>query len=281
MAEKTTEIVAFRYEPHSQIASKSNLKLMANMDPQTLSNLLPRDAPVKRLIGEIVQAASTNPMLLQCTQMSMVGALVNAAVTGLHIGGPMQQAAIVPRRIKGVMTACFEPMYKGFVSLAHKGGGLHGIQVGVIYANETYDVQLTRRPEPIYHKPMVTGDRGPVIGYYTVLTMKGGALQATFMRADEVKAIELRSKAASKGFSPWKSDPVEMGKKTVLKLALKVTPQATEMPELAYAIAADNESLGFDDIPEPGVRGNKILDSAGVETPQTAEDGQPLPAKFQ
>ena len=105
-----TAIVPFDYQPNCQIGSKSNLKLMANMDPQTLSNLLPRDAPVKRLIGEIVQAATANPALLQCTQMSMVGALVNAAVTGLHLGGPMQQAAIVPRNIKGRMAACFEPM---------------------------------------------------------------------------------------------------------------------------------------------------------------------------
>lgn len=272
---KTTEIVAFKYEPTSQIGTKANLKAMANLDPKTLSDLLPRDAPVKRLIGELVMAATVNPVILQCTQVSLSRVITSAALTGLHISGPMQQAAVIPRKSKGIMEANFEVMYKGLISLAHKSDKLRGIQVGAIYANDEYDVDLI---EGITHKPAVVGERGALIGCYAILEMRDGAKQNTFMRADEIEAIKSRSSAARSGFSPWKSDPEQMGIKTVLKRALKNVPASTEEIALAYAIMADNEAQGFDEQPEPGSRAAGLLGDA--PKPQYADDGEEIPANL-
>lgn len=268
----TTELVAYQYNPNAQIATMSNLKAMANLDPQTLSHLLPRDAPVKRLVAEIVMAASANPMILQCTEKSIGRVLTNAALTGLHVSGPMQQAAIVPRRNKGVMEANFEVMYKGLISLAHRSDKLRGIQVGAVYANDDYAIDLINGIE---HKPCVTGDRGVNVGYYTILEMKDGAKQNTFMTYAEVQAIAGRSKANAKGFSPWRTDPEQMGIKTVLKRALKNVPASTEEVALAYAIMADNESVGLEDTAIERESASDLIGTA------KAEDGAELPAEYQ
>jgi recombination protein RecT len=271
MTETTTEIVPFNYQPMATIGSKANLKAMANLDPKTLSDLLPIDAPVKRLIGEIVMAATVNPVILQCTQVSLSRVITNAALTGLHISGPMQQAAVIPRKNKGVMEANFEVMFKGLIALAHKSDKLRGIQVGAIYANDDYTVDLVNGIE---HKPTIIGDRGAMIGCYCILEMKDGAKQNTFMRKDEIDGIKGRSSAARSGFSPWKSDPEQMSIKTVLKRALKNVPASTEEVALAYAIAADNEAQGFDDtVTRPSA--DDILPE-----PQCAEDGEKFPEGF-
>jgi recombination protein RecT len=275
MAESKSDLAVYKYEPMAQIGTKSNLKAMANLDPQTLSNLLPRDAPVKRLGAELVMAATTNPVILQCSQVSMARAITHAALTGLHIAGPMQQSAIIPRKKKGVYEACLDVMFKGLIALAHKSDKLRGIQVGAVYANDEYEIDLING---ITHKPCVTGERGQNIGYYAILEMRDGAKQNTFMRADEVAAIKGRSSAARSGFSPWKSDPEQMGIKTVLKRALKNAPASTEETALAYAIAADNEAQGFD---EYRVEGPKAEDILPDDSPATTEDGDVLPPEFQ
>ena len=279
MSEKKTEMVVYKYQPTAIVGTKANLKAMLELDPKTLSNLLPKGANLDQLKPEFNMAVSVNPTILQCTQFSMGRAITNAFLTGLHIAGPMQQSAIIPRRKKGVYEACFEPMYKGLLSLAHKSDKLRGIQVGAIYANDKYKVDLINGIE---HEPVVTGARGAVIGYYAVLEMRDGAKQHTFMRLDEVEAVKGRSPAARGGFSPWKTDYDEMAKKTALKRALKVVPASTEEIALAYAIMADNEAFNFDEQAKPVKHAADIIEGEVVApgTAQTA-DGEEIPPEYQ
>jgi len=276
MTKKTTELAVYKYQPLAVIGTKANLKAMGRLDPQTISALLPKDMSFEKLVALLALVANDNATIMQCTQESGMKAMAYAALTGLPFVGPMQQACIVPRRIKGTWTACFEPMYKGLVRLAHKSGQVSGIQTGAVFSNDKYHVSLTG---DIDHDPLPAGDRGVIVGYYTIITMKHGAKQNTFLRADEVESIRVRSQADKRGFSAWKSDPIEMGKKSCLKNALKTCPASAEDMDLLCAIEADNESLAIE-IDKPSKHASDIIDSEVVEPPATAEDGEQLPKEF-
>lgn len=274
---QATELAVYKYEPRKAIATKSNLRELATLNVQQISSLMPRNAPVKRLVGELLVAASENPVILQCTQASLVRCIAAGAITGLHIAGPMQHAAIIPRRNHGVMEASFDPMYKGLLKLASQCANLKAVQVSVIYSNDEWEIAQGTNGE-ITHKPLMVGDRGHKVAVYAVFKMDGGAAQSESMRADEVEAIRIRAERNKKsGFSPWKTDADEMWKKTVLKRGLKRVPSATENEALMHAISFSNELEGFDNLEptEPGERGKAIFDAAGVER---AEDGEPIPA---
>ena len=277
MTDKKAELAVYKYQPTAIVGTRANLMSMLDMDPKALSHLLPRGANLEQLRGEFNMALAANPAILQCTQFSMGTSIAQAFLTGLHIAGPMCQASIIPRKKKGVYHACFEPEYRGLVVLAHKSDKLRGIQVGAIYANDKYKVDLING---IQHEPLPYGDRGVIIGYYTVLEMLDGAKQYTFMRLDEIEAIKGRSSAARSGFSPWTTDYDEMAKKTVLKRALKVVPVSTEELSLAFAVMADNDAMDMDGMTKDPKHASDIIDGDIVQ-PETAEDGDVLPEEYQ
>lgn len=79
----------------------------------------------------------------------------------------------------------------------------------------------------LVHKPLLTGDRGKVIGYYAVYKLVNGGEAFYFMTRDEAEAHGRKfSKTYNNG--PWKTDFDAMAMKTVLKQLLKYAPLSVE-----------------------------------------------------
>lgn len=196
--------------------------------------LLPAHIPPERFMRIIFTQMQKNKALLQCTQESVLSAVLVAAELGLIPDG--RKGALVPFNNKGTKEATFIPMYQGLIELARQTGQIADIFPATVCENDAfhYELGLNRQLE---HIPIMK-DRGKPIAYYAVVIFKDGT--QTFgpgpMTADEVQAIKKRSRASGSG--PWITDFEAMAWKTVIKRVLKFCPQS---PELTQAMTLDGE----------------------------------------
>ena len=79
--------------------------------------------------------------------------------------------------------------------------------------------------------------------------LPSGDFLTTLMTGLEIEGIRNRSEAwKSNQSGPWKTDPEEMRKKTVVRRASKTWPRSTGDNRLAEAVNISNENEGFEEI---------------------------------
>ena len=216
--------------------SDSVRDLLERFKPQ-MAMALPRHVNPDRMLRLALTACGRNRELLECTQASLVGAIMLAAQMGLEPDGIA--AALVPYRNKGVLEAQLLPMYRGLLRLAWNSNQIAGVQVGVVREQDHFvyrkglDAKLDHRP---YEG---TEDDGAMTHAYAVITTTGGGAVWEVMSRREIDRVKASSRAASSKFSPWATHPAEMWKKTVLRRALKLAPVSIEMQA---AITADEHA---------------------------------------
>lgn len=225
-------------------------------EPKTLSQLiqskqvqfktlLPAHISPERFMRIIFTQIQKNPKLLQCTQNSVLSAILVAAEMGLVPDG--RKGALVPFKNKGVLEAQFIPMYQGLIELARNSGEIVDIFPATVYEYDDYQYELGLNRN-LTHRVNLDGDRGKPIAYYAVVELKTGAktFGAGPMTVKEMEAVKARSRANS---GPWYTDFEPMAWKTVIKRVLKFCPQSAE---LAQAIEIDNDNDFGDDAIDMG-----------------------------
>src|SRR5690606_36094168 len=113
---------------------KDNFKLTLNQKKDELSGVLPKHLQADIVINTIMVSLSKTPALLECTQASPYGSILQASRLGLMPDSILGQAYLIPYKVKGVMTCQFIPGYKGLVDLAYRSG-----KVKEIYAEPVYE----------------------------------------------------------------------------------------------------------------------------------------------
>lgn len=216
-----------------------------------IAALVPRGVknydPAKQ-IRQFAIEAMTNPKLMNCTPVSVLISLCQAAALGLEIGSGLGHAYLVPynRNVaprgeakKWVSEAKLIPGYKGLIYLAHRSGAVKQLSSYAVHANDQFDVFLGTEPR-IVHIPKYSGDRGDVVAFYAVAELPLGGREFSVMTKAEVDAVRERSKSKDDG--PWVTDYNEMGRKTVAKRTLKYVPLATDdqRATLLRALSADD-----------------------------------------
>jgi recombination protein RecT len=208
----------------------------------------------ERMVRVAVNAIAKSPDLQKCSQVSLIGSILQSAALGLEPNTPLQEAALIPYG----NTCTFQPMYRGLIKLARKGG------VTEVYAEvikEKDKVQVFRGLENNLVHEIHLGDRGKAIAFYAVFKTADGGRDYEIMTIPEIEAIRGRSQAAKSGKSPWQTDFDEMAKKTVLKRLLKRAPLTVET---ARAMEVDNEAEGG--APEKADF-SEVLDDLGLDAP--------------
>ena len=94
------------------------------------SDVLPKFLPAERLVRVALTAISEQPKLLECTQESIILALMDAARLGLEPGGSLKQAHLVPFKTTCVLI----PDYRGLAELARRSGQVRDVYAQVVYA---------------------------------------------------------------------------------------------------------------------------------------------------
>ena len=214
---------------------QDNVKLTSNMSipdivkalgPE-LKKALPSVLTPERFIRIALSALNNTPQLKQCTPMSFISALLNAAQLGLEPNSPLGQAYLIPYKNKGQLEVQFQIGYKGLIDLAYRNGQMQTIQAQVVYENDLFEYEYGLNPV-LVHRPAFS-DRGEPIYFYGLFkTVNGGFGFSVMSKADMDNFASTYSKALGTSYSPWKTSYEEMAKKTVIKQALKYAPIKTD-----------------------------------------------------
>ena len=216
-------------------ATKEEVKLKKNMAiPDMVKAMMPeirRALPTvitpERFTRIALSALNNTPALQQCTPMSFLAALMNAAQLGLEPNTPLGQAYLIPYKNKGNLECQFQIGYKGLIDLAYRNGQIQTIQAQAVYEHDFFEYEYGLEPR-LVHKPAFS-DRGDVIYFYAIFkTVNGGFGMAVMSKADMDLYAKTYSKAFDASYSPWKTDYTSMALKTVVKKCLKLAPIRTD-----------------------------------------------------
>lgn len=201
-----------------------------------IQNALPSYLPVDKFIRTALTAINSNPKLANCTQQSLLAAIMNSAQLGLEFNTPLGEAYLIPYG----STVNFQIGYKGLLKLAYNTGQFKRITAREVRRNE--DFAIDYGTGEISHKPCLTGDSGEVMGYYAIYQTKDGGQDVFYMsKADAERYGKTYSKSFNSG--PWKTDFDSMAKKSCLIQVLKYAPKAIESQGLTQAMTFDNASF--------------------------------------
>jgi recombination protein RecT len=218
-------------------------KLEQNRDQ--LAAALPGLIGPERFIRVALTTFHRSPDLLKCSAESLMAALFEAAQLGLTVDGVLGHAYIVPfnDRKRNRWLAQLIPGYKGYLNLAYRSGKVVVVQSYTIHENDSWEVEYGTEPF-VKHTPIVEGDPGKPVAYYSVARLAGGGTAFSLMRKDEVDSIRKRSKASSQG--PWVTDYEAMAWKSCVRRLVKwldLSPDASRavaLEELAETKEGQN-----------------------------------------
>lgn len=235
-----------------------------------IARALPSALDPDRFARVLLTEVRLTPKLLQCSVPSVLGGAMLAAQLGLEIGGALGFCFLIPRKSKrtGNLEASFQLGYKGVLELARRSGGVASIAAHTVHEGDEFDLEFGSR-EHVHHRPLVTGDRGPIIGAFCQAWLRPDGQHILWMRREEIDHIRDNYGAET---GPWKTEYAAMARKTVVNASAPYLPLTTEA---RGAIAHDGQVL-------------TDLSARMVETPlepppdteetDTANDDQPVKA---
>ena len=233
--------------------SMSIADLIKAMEPQ-IKRALPSPITVERFTRIALSALNTTPKLKECTPMSFLSALMNAAQLGLEPNSPLGQAYLIPFKNKGGYGVQFQIGYKGLLDLAYRSPQLQTVQAHCVYENDTFSYELGLHPQ-LVHKPAME-NRGELRCVYAMFRLQNGGFGFEVMSKTAIEAhAKQYSKAYDTSYSPWKTDFESMAKKTVIKQVLKYAPMRTDY---VHAVNVDDTTANeFNEVDLP----DNIIDS--------------------
>ena len=197
------------------------------LEPE-IKKALPTVMTSERFTRIALSALNTTPKLAECSQMSLLAALMNAAQLGLEVNTPLGQAYLIPYSNKGKLETQFQIGYKGMLGLAYRNPELQTIQAQTVYENDEFEYELGLNSR-LVHKPALH-DRGKVKCYYALYKLKNGGYGFEVMSRKDVEDYAKKySKATDSAYSPWINSFDAMAKKCVIKQLLKYAPLRTDL----------------------------------------------------
>lgn len=207
--------------------SMSIVDMIKVLEPE-IKKALPSVMTPERFMRMALSAINNTPKLAECTQISFLAALMNAAQLGLEPNTPLGQAYLIPYNNKGTIECQFQIGYKGIIELVYRNELVQTISAQVVYDNDQFEYELGLNAK-LYHKPALK-DRGEAVLFYALFKLANGGYGFEVMSKEDIDLFAMKhSKAFTSEYSPWKSEYEEMAKKTVIKRVLKYAPIKAEL----------------------------------------------------
>lgn len=193
---------------------------------------LPAHITADRLIAMFTIVIRSNPALADCTQPSLIGALVQTAQLGL-IPGNVSHCYYVPfsnKQRDGTYKkeVQFILGYKGMVELVNRSKSAAILSTEVVYDNDDFSYSLGLHP--ILHHIPTDKERGNVKGVYCVAkNLLANEKLFVYLTREDIEKVRGASKAGSSEYSPWAKWFEEMAKKTAIKRMCKLLPLAIDI----------------------------------------------------
>lgn len=218
---------------------KQNIQKFLEANSKIIQNVAPEYLTKARLGNIYFSAILKDPKLGRCTPASLLSAILNAAVLGLEVNTPTNEAYLLPIFNKKIQQHEVELRldYKGMIKLSLNHPSVSRWDVRAVYEIERDNFDFMYGTNPyIHHKPY-TGDKdkGPVIYGYAICFLKDGTYD--FEVVDRKTAMEhkARSDAGGSEYSPWnktiggvKVDEGSMFAKTAVRILWKRVPKSAE-----------------------------------------------------
>jgi recombination protein RecT len=230
-----------------------------------IARVLPSVLPPDQFTRLALNALINTKHLAECTMPSFYSSLMTCAQLGLkpNVNGEGYLLPYYNNKTKRY-DCQFIAGYKGLMMLARRSGEIASIDAQTVYENDVFDLSYGFEPTLI-HKPLLTGDRGAVKGFYACVILKDGGKNAYYMSVDDAKKYGQKySKTFNNG--PWQSDFEQMSKKSCIRQILKWCPSNTDIDRAI--IAEEDTNYGdvtFYDAPI------EVNEDGEVINPQTDE----------
>jgi recombination protein RecT len=189
----------------------------------------PKHLTVDRITRIMMTSVQRTPKLLECTQASLMGALLTCTQLGLEPDSVSGRAYLIPYKDQCTLIIG----YKGLMELARRSGEIVTLEARIVYETDAFDYEYGTTAS-VSHKPSAERKDAKVKAAYAVAHLKSGGVQFEVMTLAEIEQIRSKSQAANKG--PWVSDWNEMARKTVMRRLCKYLPS---FAELSQAVALD------------------------------------------
>ena len=191
---------------------------------------LPSILTPERFIRVAMTTISRTPALAECTQESLLTALMDCAALGLEPNG--RDAHLIPYAREATLLVDF----KGKAQVVRRSGEVQDIHADVVYDNDKFEYELGNNGR-LTHSPCLKGPQGEPYAAYSFVTMKDGSTSVHVMRRDEIEKIRDDFSAGwrnvkKRAKSPWSTRPGEMWKKTVFHGHCKWLPFSPELKEV-------------------------------------------------
>lgn len=261
-----------------------------------------------RMLRTFIQAASRQPLLLQCNMRSVLGAMLTCTEVGLEPNTPLQHAFLIPfgkyrwdaakreRVLEGYEVQLIFG-YPGLLDLSYRSGHVVSVHADVVWPADVKDsdhwsfsygtdAHLRHVPTGIHedsqvpiwayaHANLTQGQAFEVLPWTEVLRIRNGSQgYQSALRAKE--AGEKASKPyipTSWRDAPWVKFESQMARKTAFRALSKWLPKSVE---LAGALALDEQqdygTVDFGSV----IDGQASVMDGGLPDGGPAIDGDPI-----
>lgn len=198
-----------------------------------------------RLIRRACITFSKTPGLDAITDEHFRRCVIEAAEMGFAIDGKMVYV------VNYKNTYQLQLDYKAVVAVAKRMRTIKDIDADVVRENDTFKHGKYGGQSVLEHTFDISQPRGEVVGAYCRVFLPDGNWNYEVMTREQLDAVQKRAPAQN---GPWKTDPDEMRKKTVIRRKLKLyqdDPGLMRMLEItAWEDEVDNEPAGAATISE-------------------------------
>lgn len=213
---------------------------------------IPEHASAQVIVRVATTTIQKTPLLLECSQESLLGAVIECAQLGLVPDGILGQAYLVPYNKK----AQLQIGYRGLIELARRSGIVSYVVAEVVYECDEFEV-LYAPERTIKHVPDFDNEaRGTfdekvskfipsgVRGAYALVKYKTGEIDFEYLPLHKIEQIRRKAQAGSKADAPWLNHWVEMARKTAIRALGKRLPLSAEF----------QKASNLDDLREQGIQ---------------------------
>jgi len=259
-------------------------QLLESQKRQIMAALPKSGLTPDRLIRVALTAVSRQPKLLECTNTSLLGAIIQAAQLGLEPDGVLGHAYLIPfkrnfqvgNEWKYEMNVNMIIGYKGLIDLARRSGELSSIKANVVCEYDRFEYEFGLN-EKLVHIP-AEGKRGEIKHFYAYAKLKDGGFAFEVMSKSDVDDImyDVHRKNNYKDKKKkndeieitgvWADYYEEMGKKTLIRRLAKYLPMSVEFAKAVQNAEMSDQGIPqFADITDIDTETGEILSSATYE----------------
>jgi len=226
---------------------QSVLNLLKN-NMRAVASVVPKHLTPERLMRLTYQAIVRMPQLAQCSQISLINAVIEAAQLGLEVSGPLGQASIIPFKHGSTYEAVLIVEYRGKIALAYNSGKVKSFSSHPVYEKDSFEYAYGTDPY-LRHRPHMGNDKGPLVAAYAVVQYLNGGMDFEICDWQMAMRAKAASPARNKDDSPWNQPANEwtMWVKTAIHQLSKRIPLSPEL-QRANDLEEQAEKRGKQDI---------------------------------